>query len=294
MQELKEEYNFLTITTPMFHGADNEIVEFRFPALKSCMRFWWRAVNQFDSPEEMHRQENALFGCTDIKSPVQFAPLQGKFELNKKETGKKIQFRFIMKTICQDKSQWEKYKAILALSSYLGGMGQKSRVGYGSFCLNPEEGEFPENEKKMLDLIQKTLQIVSNRRFSVKNNNSLRPIWNGREEGQEYKKYIVLRSVTVYKPLPIDDFLKKAGIAEANGKSRYTFNSKKKEIEEYSPLMILSAYPAKAGDGQVYPILSQFNYLCKRNESGGIVKNYNSYCDAFHGQFRESRFNKYR
>lgn len=60
----------LTVTlktvTPMFlGGADGKTPELRVPSIKGMMRFWWRAINSHLSIEELRKEEGGLFGSSD-------------------------------------------------------------------------------------------------------------------------------------------------------------------------------------------------------------------------------------
>jgi CRISPR-associated protein Cmr1 len=46
------------IITPMFlAGADTGQPELRPPSIKGAMRFWWRAVQRFTSPDDLKRRD---------------------------------------------------------------------------------------------------------------------------------------------------------------------------------------------------------------------------------------------
>lgn len=55
MAILKKRIKLELITAMGTHGANNKELEFRITELKSAMRFWWRAVQCFDSAEELYR-----------------------------------------------------------------------------------------------------------------------------------------------------------------------------------------------------------------------------------------------
>ena len=69
MAILKKRIKLELITAMGTHGANNKELEFRITELKSAMRFWWRAVQCFDSAEELYRKESALFGSLGRKAP---------------------------------------------------------------------------------------------------------------------------------------------------------------------------------------------------------------------------------
>ncbi|MCD6276850.1 type III-B CRISPR module RAMP protein Cmr1, partial [candidate division WOR-3 bacterium] len=55
------------IITPMFmYGADGRTPEIRPSEFKGMMRFWWRAVNNYNSHHDLRKEENKIFGGTDV------------------------------------------------------------------------------------------------------------------------------------------------------------------------------------------------------------------------------------
>lgn len=56
----------LKTVTPLFlTGADGRTPELRAPSIKGMMRFWWRAINSHFSLEGLRNAESRLFGSSD-------------------------------------------------------------------------------------------------------------------------------------------------------------------------------------------------------------------------------------
>lgn len=136
------------VITPMFlAGADGTTPELRPASIKGALRFWWRAMNGHLEWKKMLELEGKIFGNTqqrsslilriekDLKdiSRASLLPHKGgssmpcfpksdenfivKLSLNKIENGFTI----------------ESLKALFILTSILGGLGKRSRRGFGSF-----------------------------------------------------------------------------------------------------------------------------------------------------------------
>ncbi|HRG77857.1 MAG TPA: type III-B CRISPR module RAMP protein Cmr1 [Leptospiraceae bacterium] len=54
------------VITPMFlGGADGKSAELRAPSIKGALRFWWRAMNGHLPLKELHEREAKIFGSSD-------------------------------------------------------------------------------------------------------------------------------------------------------------------------------------------------------------------------------------
>ena len=136
----------LETVTPMFlHGENSGRLELRPPPFKSLMRYWWRTVQDCD--ETLLREEEAkLFGSTKGKAPFSIRIL-GETELDRQQY-KPLPHRtdnrgfladayqkgqsFDLCLIKKKESDASTYKQIAKLSFLLGGVGNRSRRGFGS------------------------------------------------------------------------------------------------------------------------------------------------------------------
>ncbi len=139
--------------TPMFlSGADGSTPELRPPSIKGALRFWWRAMNGDKS--NMREEEAKIFGGTDPaqRSKVmirvlsnqprkedmeEFAPLEHKKGERGYFTKKGIKpsFKFKIKLSAPNIIELDKMKALFILVSVLGGLGNRSRRGFGAFMI---------------------------------------------------------------------------------------------------------------------------------------------------------------
>ncbi|RKU12132.1 type III-B CRISPR module RAMP protein Cmr1 [Candidatus Poribacteria bacterium] len=143
----KTELNLETVTPMFLHGHDNKIVELRPPPFKALFRYWWRTVQDYDT-DTLREQEAELFGSTDRKAPfsirisgttklniIREKPLPHKpdndrlgFKMDAYEGGQSFGLHLITKS----ESDTCQYKQIAKLGFLLGGVGNRSRRGFGS------------------------------------------------------------------------------------------------------------------------------------------------------------------
>lgn len=167
----------LKTVTPMFlHGHNNMIVELRPPPFKALFRYWWRTVQDRDV-NSLREHEAELFGSTDGKAPfsiripgkedlgvpIKCSPLphKGSAKMDAYDVGKTFNLRLITKNE-QDALE---YQQIAKLGFLLGGVGNRSRRGFGSIC------EASWNFKNVSDLrkeILETLNALASDRFEEK------------------------------------------------------------------------------------------------------------------------------
>ena len=158
--------------TPMFcYGADGETPELRAPSLKGALRFWWRAIHPNLELADLKKKETLIFGGTGDEEakkssfliqlrhsdlPTEMVnPLPHKTKSYQKSAIlSKLEFTIILRTETTSKNILH----LLELTAILGGIGGRSRRGFGSFRINsinesPYKFEF--SNKNILKLIQK-------------------------------------------------------------------------------------------------------------------------------------------
>lgn len=187
--------------TPMFlSGADTNEPELRAPSIKGALRFWWRAMNGHLGLEELKEREAQIFGDTKRRSKViiqvvedlkydnisQTAmlphktgreasvtncfPSNNKFKIKLSLYGP---FEFIKKTkisneIIEEKTNIffniEKLKNLFVISCVLGGLGKRSRRGFGSVNITHIKGNTTEEQEYSVpisvDDIITSIQII--------------------------------------------------------------------------------------------------------------------------------------
>lgn len=161
------------VVTPMFlSGADQDAAELRIPSIKGALRFWWRALAATrlgDDIERLKSDEAALFGSTDVhvgqsRVLMRLAEVdvthasQHKFARNSWQSymgfglidrDGQTQRGFIKPNStftlqmscahCNGAQRQQVEDAIIALG-LLGGLGGRSRNGWGSVTLVALEG----------------------------------------------------------------------------------------------------------------------------------------------------------
>ncbi|ACF13406.1 CRISPR-associated RAMP protein, Cmr1 family [Chloroherpeton thalassium ATCC 35110] len=176
------------IITPMFlAGADGATPEIRPQSIKGALRFWWRALNGHLPIEELRKKEAEIFGGGGdkaIRSSVIIKtshPVHdGKFYpdmLPHKEnpghrnpqkafnpqTPQSFVVKFSLSSI-KHNFDLEKLKSLFILTCLLGGLGKRSRRGFGSFRITKikkndqidfESFEMPTTLEDILPLIHK-------------------------------------------------------------------------------------------------------------------------------------------
>jgi CRISPR-associated protein Cmr1 len=162
------------IITPMFlAGADGTTPELRVPSIKGMLRYWWRAINSDLSLDELRKKEAELFGGSDessgrskilikiLKQPVKvskYKPMPHKdrpiIEIDSFSTKQNFQIKFFVNE--KDSKHLDTFKNIFILTSILGGLGKRSRRGFGSFKINNIDNEkynSPVNIEQILNVL---------------------------------------------------------------------------------------------------------------------------------------------
>lgn len=159
----------LTVTletvTPLFLGGaepkeKGSLPELRPPSFRGAMRYWLRAalggVIGDRNLEGLHKLESAVFGSTDYGSPINIRLLPTGAELksspkpilpHKPNSGTRPAFnsgqRFELRmwqSHSQDQTIWQAACAALRLALTFGGVGLRSRRGYGTMRIVKSSG----------------------------------------------------------------------------------------------------------------------------------------------------------
>ena len=142
MKEVKIQ---LEVLTPMFSSGGNpNKAEFRITELKALMRTTFRELYFFKNLEDMKLQEEKFFGSTAIKSPITL--LKESVEIMGKRKELLLPHKSILERDCLNigtkiiiSMVGNKdvnliiYIKLLLQASMLGGLGKRSRKGFGSF-----------------------------------------------------------------------------------------------------------------------------------------------------------------
>jgi len=132
----------LEIVTPLFlHGQDKKRLELRPPPFKALTRYWWRATQAETGCEQLREKEGNLFGNTDRKSKLSIR-ISGLIPLQSYEYSPLPHQpnRFQAEAYCPNQPftiklmapHLNQYEQITKISFLLGGVGNRSRRGFGS------------------------------------------------------------------------------------------------------------------------------------------------------------------
>ncbi len=192
----------LETVTPLFLGGANPrgVPELRAPSFRGVMRFWLRALLGGvlgDNPQEIFKHESAVFGSTEHASPVIVRvqhlcrPDSGEFDpLPHRKESKKFTFKgfipdqnFTLTLLSRDEGALEQAAKALQLLCLLGGLGRRSRRGFGS--LQIASGDLPKLEanttKELSSRLKEQLEKITGNKFaSVSSTPSfpiLHPCW---------------------------------------------------------------------------------------------------------------------
>ena len=228
----------LETVTPMFlHGHENKIVELRPPPFKALFRYWWRTVQDCDA-NSLREAEAKWFGSTKGKAPfsirisvskeldqTKYKPLPHKPDNDR--FGKKIDAfgigqPFELSLITKTGTEGAYYQQIAKLGFLLGGIGARSRRGFGSIReANWNFSDIPGLRQEILDTLNtvaKPNRFQINRAFSI-NGKTVEVIESERRTHYP-PEYPVTQRVFFGKPTDkMGDLLKEIGQATSNAKS---------------------------------------------------------------------------
>jgi CRISPR-associated protein Cmr1 len=143
--------------TPMFlGGADGQEPELRVPSIKGMMRFWWRASSMLADKDAMLDQEGRIFGTSKTaigrskitmmindwslrdKEKIKYPMLPHKpVKRERANTGAVAEgTEFTIRVSCSNGDILSLAERVLSVSLLLGGIGKRSRRGFGSIMLN--------------------------------------------------------------------------------------------------------------------------------------------------------------
>lgn len=264
MKTFEREYILTPLTDLCSHGADPQKVEFRYPQLKQCMVFWWRALLR--NPEGIREKEAKWFGDTSRSSPIKLSPVYSE-----KVEDDRRNIRFNMKCLCSEEEA-EVYRALLQIISFLGSMGKGCRKGQGAFYIHepditselqniagadeiPKMKGIPESMRELQTWIAEAIENFEGRKVEVSDLDEIQYSEESKKSKDAAKNdYARLQKIFVGKKMDIVAF-------ERIGKSLTNVNGIKEFLKNHldrSPVIILSAYPGDEEGNTVYPVLSQF------------------------------------
>lgn len=210
----------LETVTPMFlHGHDNKILELRPPPFKALFRYWWRTVQDCEV-EPLRRTEAKLFGSTDGKAPLSIRTL-GKTNLDKarykplphKPDNDKRSIKidaykggqsFGLYLITKNEPDACRYKQIAKLGFLLGGVGNRSRRGFGS--IRETDWNFPDVCDLRNEVLETLNTVARVNRFQINDEKIIK------SKLSSFPNYPVIQRIFFGKPTDdVDSLLKKIG-----------------------------------------------------------------------------------
>ena len=173
---IKKEFE-VEVVTPMFlGGADPSKAELRVPSLKGMLRFWWRATCGISEISSLKKKESEIFGDTSYKAPFSvniensngIQPVLKNLPKGKEYTVRSkgrtfslgiidylafgirdfkkgylrshfpVGAKFIVKFVFSDEEQQDHVLKAFYSLVHFGGMGAKSRNGFGSLTISDD------------------------------------------------------------------------------------------------------------------------------------------------------------
>lgn len=258
----------LEVVSPMLSHGKKYNAEFRVQELIASMRYWWRAV-YFSKTNSQNRDmlqvEKEIFGSTEKKAPFsilllnreqikseKFSNIIGcKNEISGISSGTRISLQILYK----DSVNVELYINLIRLSSYLGGLGQRARRGYG--CFRVVEDNKVKDFKSKIEYSIKNVQENTKKSKEIKvikeDNNILRIDEKG-------YKHSYIRKIVIGEQIDEESYVKKIQEKLTETKEEEEIKGK---IDEYLKLVYISRYAAD--ENKVYPIIIFFNSI-ERND----------------------------
>lgn len=213
------------VVTPMFlGGADGKSAELRTASIKGMLRFWWRALYGGDDIKKMKRDESKCFGSANEKYGKSRCILN-LFNVNNLKTGKyrvllhSEKKKFQKNCICENQEFsikiTKEFGELLEICCYLGGLGNRSRRGFGSIgVLKKNKNEYLMNKENLLRLLKLFDNSFNsdNEIFTINRNTSDRKL------NYPYIKKIYFGEYSSN----YDDLLKIIGVSSHKNNSNYT------------------------------------------------------------------------
>ena len=272
MQTIK--FNCETITPMFLAGADGNKPELRAPSIKGALRFWWRALNpnlvENEDYSELKRREAELFGGTDnggrskviisidnqTTTTIIAHPTPHKERpFSKKAFAIGSTFEMTVNVIENSLMKAEQVKNLFIVVSLLGGLGNRSRRGFGSFKIMEIDGvkfEQP-NEVSEIESLIKSI----NPAYPFNNNTAKYPFVKSIEIGQAD-----------------DDITKIIGQATHTIKGNYYMNygnaMGKAQGGRFSSPIYVSVI--KKDDGNLYPTITTLNTVPPKGKGDETIQ----------------------
>ena len=280
MEQIK--YNLETVTTSFCQDARQKRAELRPASFKGLLRYWYRASIAETRLIKLHKRENQLLGSTEeaasfaikindinqINNKRQYqtreCPVphwENKKNKNSfKSKGLKEGVVFDLELSFRNKISKQKMKQIKAafeISLLLGGVGQRSRRGFGS--IHATNWKF-NTKRDFLGTVVNKLSILKDRNYQIKDS------YLTVKENREYN-YPVIKDVFVGTQGSKEGLLKKIGQASSN--------NAKWDSSGYKDRMASPAYVSiKEIGGNFYPIITKLEVAEDDKVNTNVLKDF--------------------
>lgn len=162
-----------TVTPLIMNGPYGDFPELRPPGIKASLRFWWRALHGHLKIDQLREGEGKIFGNTKGRSKVLIRIEEPINESKKAKTSLlphkggseaagyvvnetfKIRVDFDTSAI-----SIEKIKNLFILAFTLGGLGKRSRRGFGSVVVKEVDGEAYASPTTLRDILNHLERVV--------------------------------------------------------------------------------------------------------------------------------------
>lgn len=298
-----EEIELEIVSEMLSHGANKESeAEFRVQELIAAMRYWWRGIFFFEKYNDLLQKENELFGSTEGKAPFSIVLLNSsEIETKIKECNGIIgciektkiwgilpQTKVSLHIIYKDEKEKELYKSLIELVSYLGGLGQRVRRGYGSFKIvkginneSIEKGKVVEGIKDTIDRIQSNTKQLNRVKYSTNNGSIV-----NKNKSNKNEKFLI-KEIFVGEAMDISNY--KSKIREMLSQVKKE-NENKNEIETFLNATYISCY-SEGKEGRVFPVITFFNLKIYSSEKFERYKKYKGCIKKYLGGLHEKKTN---
>lgn len=289
------------VTSMLSHGSNKNKLEIRIPEIKASMRFWWRALSNFEKISDMKKQEGEIFGDSEnYRCPFSIIPSNG-FSISKAEetrcilgyrkdykkdktikiSKKGISSNKIFSIRIQKRFNYGKsldfYVDLLKLVSMLGGLGQRSRRGYG--CFSIKDMEYSSKDSSVGKINNNIWSIMKRLGFSRNyRNESYSEISRKFTNKQQYP---LLKAVYIGAALKRKDFFDKIKSSIDENRNKDTRYLLPKKLA--SPVYVTCI---NKNDEFVYPVICSLKNknLEENRKNESLIKSYNEYLNTFRSE----------
>ncbi|HPD57996.1 MAG TPA: type III-B CRISPR module RAMP protein Cmr1 [Smithellaceae bacterium] len=272
LKDIKEMEYECEIVTPMFlGGAEPRKAELRVPPLKGALRFWWRALNP-QTISSLKKEEASIFGDageTVGKSRIKMGIIGqdiriGSYQPLPHHSSKPK--NFLSPCLLNGKftiSFWgsEKDHTLFKIFCFLGGVGKRSRRGFGSIKINSaQDTSLSVTKYNIFDLINN----FQPGKFKKTNENEITRIDYLRKI-----EYACIKKILIGKEVSSrDELLKKIGLATHHSKSDY-LGFVKGQSRFASPVYVTIN---KTEENLFYPVITWMNCAAPAHSLTGADK----------------------